>query len=115
MTTFLDLKKTSDTVSVPILVKSWNLSGFAECLYAFSKIISKTGSRGLVWDSTLVKTQVRHTLSHKEAYWDLHFFLIYVNDLCNKNVANVQVFPYADDTAVVFTGDTWHDEKLVLK
>ena len=40
------------------------------------------------------------------------FFLIYINDFCNINVANAQVFSYADDTAVVFTGDTWLDAKL---
>lgn len=34
-------------------------------------------------------------------------FLIYLNDLCNMAIKNAKIFSYADDTAVVFTGDSW--------
>lgn len=34
-------------------------------------------------------------------------FLVYINSLCNMTLENGRVFSYADDTAVVFTGDTW--------
>lgn len=34
-------------------------------------------------------------------------FLIYINDLCNMKLKNAKIFSYADDTALVFMGDSW--------
>lgn len=39
-------------------------------------------------------------------------FLIYVNDLCSMNFKNGKIISYADDTALVFSGDTWNDVRL---
>lgn len=39
-------------------------------------------------------------------------FLIYINELCNIRLDNTQAFSYADDTAIVFTGDSWDSLKL---
>lgn len=34
-------------------------------------------------------------------------FLLYINELCDLKLDNGHVVSYADDTAIVFTGDTW--------
>lgn len=34
-------------------------------------------------------------------------FLIYINELCNLKSNNTKVFSYADDTAMVITGNSW--------
>lgn len=34
-------------------------------------------------------------------------FLIYINDLCQLHLGNGQIFTFADDTALFFSGDSW--------
>lgn len=36
-------------------------------------------------------------------------FLVYVNQLCNLLLQNGKITAFADDTALTFTGDTWHE------
>ncbi|XP_063537560.1 uncharacterized protein LOC134746918 [Cydia strobilella] len=36
-------------------------------------------------------------------------FLIYINDLCDLKIPHADIFSYADDTAIVFTGASWED------
>ena len=36
-------------------------------------------------------------------------FLLYINDLCNITLEMGNIFSYADDTAVVFSGNSWED------
>ena len=38
-------------------------------------------------------------------------FLLYINDLSSMKIPNAKVFSYADDTSIVFTGNSWHDVK----
>lgn len=34
-------------------------------------------------------------------------FLLYINDLCNLKIPNCKIITYADDTALLISGDTW--------
>lgn len=34
-------------------------------------------------------------------------FLVYINDLCNMTIKDAKLFTYADDTAVIFRGESW--------
>lgn len=36
-------------------------------------------------------------------------FLIYINSLCHMNLQSAQIVSYADDTALLFSGDTWNN------
>lgn len=36
-------------------------------------------------------------------------FLVYVNQLCNLLLQNGKITAFADDTAITFAGDTWHE------
>lgn len=39
-------------------------------------------------------------------------FLIYINQLCKLPIENGSIFAYADDTAVVFYGDSWEEVRI---
>lgn len=34
-------------------------------------------------------------------------FLVYINDLCSLNIPNCKIISFADDMALVFSGDSW--------
>jgi hypothetical protein len=36
-------------------------------------------------------------------------FLTYINELCDLQLSNVKVVSFADDTALIFHGDSWDD------
>lgn len=107
LTVFLDLKKAFDTVSVPILVRSLEhigirgvplalLNDYLQHRYQCVKLADHVSdelnvSFGVPQGSVLGPT----------------LFLIYINELCNMKLDNGRVFSYADDTAIVFTGDSW--------
>lgn len=106
---FLDLKKAFDTVSIPTLLYKLNRIGirgtFLTLLtdylqdrsnivkldnYSYSDV-NNSNNYGVPQGSVLGPT----------------LFLIYINDLTNLKLANGCVFSYADDTALLFHGDSW--------
>lgn len=107
LTVFLDLKKAFDTVSVPILLHK----------------LENVGIRGvplLLLKSYLTDRKQRVKINqYASADIGINFgipqgsvlgptlFLVYINELCNLKLKNGQVYSYADDTAIVFTGSSW--------
>lgn len=47
------------------------------------------------------------TVFHREAHLAPTLILTYVNDLCNLDLDNSRIVSFADDTALIFEGDTW--------
>lgn len=104
---FLDLAKAFDTVSVPRLLAKLErigirglqlklfqdyLSGRKQCLKVDSYISTDLPvSFGVPQGSVLGPT----------------LFLIYLNDLCGLKLEKGIIISYADDTALVFSADTW--------
>lgn len=108
---FLDLAKAFDTVSIPILVKKLELIG---CRDNFLKLLSDylTGRA----QKTKIGDQIsrEQTITHGVPQGSVlgpSLFLVYVNDLCNLKLKYGSIFSYADDTALVFEGNSWEEVK----
>lgn len=106
---FLDLTKAFDTVSIPILISKLESIGIR-------------GTQLSLFASYLTgRTQYVKIDQHKSIDLPINYgvpqgsilgptlFLIYINDLCNLELCNGTTFSYADDTALVFSGNNWND------
>jgi hypothetical protein len=56
-----------------------------------------------------------HLACHRVVFWLPTIFLIYINDLCNMTIPNAKILSYADDTAVVFAGESWGSVKTIAE
>ncbi|CAG9098310.1 unnamed protein product [Plutella xylostella] len=106
---FLDLSKAFDSVSIPLLVEKIEQAGVRGvdiyCDYLngrkqVSQIESLTSdeegiSYGVPQGSILGPT----------------LFQLYINQLCNLQLSNSEIFTYADDTAIVIHGTDWSELK----
>lgn len=112
LTVFLDLKKAFDTVSIPILINKLEAAGIRGTPLKFAKdYLSNRKQRVKV--GTFVSRDADITFGVPQgSVLGPTLFLLYINNLCNLKINNATVFSYADDTAVVFTGRTWHDVAL---
>lgn len=106
---FLDLAKAFDTVSIPILIKKLEIIG---CRDTSLKLLSD-----YLTDRTQ-KTKIGELISQEQsiAYGvpqgsvlGPSLFLVYVNDLCNLKLNHGRIFSYADDTALIFEGNSWEE------
>jgi hypothetical protein len=109
ITVFLDLKKAFDTVSVPILVRRLESVGIRGTQLAVLK-------NYLMERIQIVKIENNRSDEESVEYGVPQgsvlgptLFLVYINQLCNLQNSGGQIYCYADDTAVVFSGRTWLD------
>lgn len=104
---FLDLAKAFDTVSVPILVEKLDRLGIrGNCLKLFKDFLSHRTQRVKIGNLLSTETTITYGVPQGSILGP-SLFLIYVNDLCNMAIPNAKIFTYADDTAIVFSGETW--------
>ncbi|CAH2086476.1 unnamed protein product [Euphydryas editha] len=115
LTVFLDLKKAFDTVSFPILLQKLERIGIrGAALNLFEDYLNNRTQRVKIDGMVSEKTYTTYGVPQGSVLGPT-LFLIYINDLCNLNLENTRIFSYADDTALVFTGESWDEVKAVAE
>lgn len=105
---FLDLKKAFDTVSIPLLLNKLERSGVRGITLSLLTDYLTNRSQQVKIGDWLSETQ---TISYGIPQGSIigpTLFLLYINDLCNLKLTQGQIFVFADDTALLFSADTWN-------
>lgn len=104
---FLDLKKAFDTVSIPILLTKLNSMGVrGHVLQWFQDYLSDREQRvrvdGHLSDAATCTFGIPQGSTTGPAT-----FLTYINSLAEIEIPNAEVIMFADDTVILFHGNTW--------
>lgn len=109
ITIFLDLAKAFDTVSAPLLLNKLEHLGIRGTqLKLFHSYLNGRVQRVVVdkWisDDCAVNIGVP-----QGSVLGPTLFLIFINDLCKISLSNGRIYTFADDTALLFYGNTWEE------
>lgn len=104
---FLDLAKAFDTVSVPLLLEKLERLGIRGLqLKLFRSYLSDRTQ--LVGIGNVQSDELPVTYGVPQgSILGPTLFLAYINELCQLHLPHNKIYTYADDTALVFWGDTW--------
>lgn len=106
---FLDLAKAFDTVSRPILIKKMERIGIRGiALDWFASYLTERQQKVCLGDYQSNFAKVSFGVPQGSVLGPT-MFLLYVNGLCSLNLDNAQLFAYADDTAIIFHGNSWKE------
>lgn len=106
---FIDLAKAFDTVSIPLLLRKLEYIGVRgvahNLIHSYLTNRTQTVKIGSTFSSPVSLTcglpqgsVIAPTL-----------FLIYIDSLCKIQLNSAQIISFADDTAVLFNGNTWKE------
>lgn len=106
---FLDLKKAFDTVSVPILLKRLQDIGIRGMpLTLFTEYLTNRCQQVRLENFISDEADVVYGVPQGSVLGPT-LFLAYINELSKLKIKNGHIFSYADDTSIVFDGDSWED------
>ncbi|CAH2242789.1 jg24153, partial [Pararge aegeria aegeria] len=104
---FLDLAKAFDTLSRKILIKKLEALGIRGTpLQWFQSYLTGRKQKVTVDNLSSKIAEVNFGVPQGSVLGPT-LFLVYINDLCSLNVRQAKFFTFADDTAVVFYGNSW--------
>jgi hypothetical protein len=108
---FLDLAKAFDTVSHALLLGKLERIGIVgSTLEWFRSYLSDRVQRVRINDAYSEAEFVRFGVPQGSVLGPI-LFLIFINDLCDLKI-NGKIITFADDTTVLFSGDTWVKAKM---
>jgi hypothetical protein len=106
---FLDLAKAFDTVSIPILLNKMEGMGIRGVpLGIFESYLTNRYQRVKIGEFISSEMPIAYGTPQGSVIGP-SLFLIYINELCLHTPKNGKVFTFADDTALVYYGDTWNE------
>lgn len=106
---FLDLAKAFDTVSRRILLGKMQSMGIRGIpLNWFISYFSNRRQRVCVDGMCSEFSEMTFGVPQGSVLGPT-LFLIYINDLCKLDLAKAETLAFADDTALIFHGDTWDE------
>ncbi|KAG7310240.1 hypothetical protein JYU34_004798 [Plutella xylostella] len=104
---FLDIAKAFDTVSIPILLKKLELIGIRGLQHQlFTDYLSNRQQRIKI--GSFVSDPLPMVFGVPQgSILGPTLFLIYINGLCSLKLRNCKIVTFADDTALLFQGESW--------
>lgn len=107
MAVFLDLKNAFDSVSVSTLLHRLEEIGVrGQPLSIFTDYLTNRKQKVKIGDYISSEETITYGVPQGSVLGPT-LFLVYINHLCNIKVNSGYIFSYADDTALLFYGDTW--------
>lgn len=106
---FLDLAKAFDTVSVPILLTKLESLGVRDLQLELLKDYL-TDRTQCVKIGNITSEEVPVTFGVPQgSILGPTLFLVYINDICQLMLPDSKTVAFADDTALLFSGSSWHE------
>ncbi|KAG7303704.1 hypothetical protein JYU34_012261 [Plutella xylostella] len=106
---FLDLKKAFDTVHIPsLLIKMERIGIRAPPLEIFKNYLTSRVQQVKIGSHVSSDAPVTFGIPQGSILGP-SLFLIYINDICQIDVKKGRTYCFADDTALVFHGETWEE------